>query len=105
MADAFEIQRDRLLAEVDNVYDVLVREHNSGLVLCKFDDCTSEDDFVWERDNFVLRSKAYRHMLPSARECALWAPRKTNKRTSLSGGQKCGSPVQARSNRSSSSSA
>lgn len=62
MADAFEIQRDRLLAEVDNVHDVLVRKHNCGLVLCKCDDCSSEDIFVWERDNFVHRSKAYRHM-------------------------------------------
>ncbi|DBA77008.1 TPA: hypothetical protein ACH3X1_009598 [Trebouxia sp. C0004] len=60
---AFEIQRDRLLAEVDNVHDVLVRKHNSGLVLCKCDDCSSEDISVWERNNFVHRSKAYRHMI------------------------------------------
>ncbi|DBB00729.1 TPA: hypothetical protein ACH3X1_000664 [Trebouxia sp. C0004] len=63
MADAFEIQRDRLLAEVDNVHNVLVRKHNSGLVLCKCDDCSSEDIFVWERNNFVHRSKAYIHMI------------------------------------------
>ena len=63
MADAFRIHRDRLLEEVDNVYHVLVRNHNSGLVLCKCDDCTPEDNFVWERSNFVHRSNAYRHML------------------------------------------
>ena len=55
MDDASKIQRDRLLAEVDNVCDVLVCKHNSGLVMCKCDDCASEHTCVRERDNFVHR--------------------------------------------------
>ncbi|DBA84643.1 TPA: hypothetical protein ACH3X1_006005 [Trebouxia sp. C0004] len=33
----------------------------SAILPC--DDCSSEDIFVWERNNFVHRSKAYSHMI------------------------------------------